>query len=110
VDAKTEKQIISNLNEYLNDRTAIIITHRVFSLFDFDRIVVLEDGEIVEQGRHQDLLDKRDFMPLYMPGNRLWKKKSETRQLLLKMKSPDIRPVLNLDQSLLAVSKTSIYL
>jgi ATP-binding cassette subfamily B protein len=61
VDAKTEKQIISNLNEYLNDRTAIIITHRVFSLFDFDRIVVLEDGEIVEQGRHQDLLDKKGF-------------------------------------------------
>ena len=61
VDAKTEKQIISNLNEYLNDRTAIIITHRVFSLFDFDRIVVLEDGEIVEQGRHRDLLEKKGF-------------------------------------------------
>jgi len=61
VDAKTEKQIISNLNEYLDDRTAIIITHRVFSLFDFDRIVVLEDGEIVEQGSHQDLLDKKGF-------------------------------------------------
>ncbi len=61
VDAKTEKQIISNLNEYLDCRTAIIITHRVFSLFDFDRIVVLEDGEIVEQGRHQDLIDKKGF-------------------------------------------------
>ncbi len=61
VDAKTEKQIISNLNEYLNDKTAIIITHRVFSLFDFDRIVVLEDGKIVEQGNHQDLLGKKGF-------------------------------------------------
>ena len=61
VDANTEKQIIFNLNEYLDDRTAIIITHRVFSLLDFDRIVVLEDGEIVEQGRHQDLLDKKGF-------------------------------------------------
>ncbi len=61
VDAKTEKQIISNLNEYLDGRTAIIITHRVFSLFDFDRIVVLEEGEIVEQGKHQDLLDKKGF-------------------------------------------------
>ena len=61
VDAKTEKQIISNLNEYLSDRTAIIITHRVFSLFDFDRIVVLEDGEIVEQGRHRDLLEQKGF-------------------------------------------------
>jgi ATP-binding cassette subfamily B protein len=61
VDAKTEKQIISNLNEYLDGRTAIIITHRVFSLFDFDRIVVLEEGQIVEQGKHQDLLDKKGF-------------------------------------------------
>jgi len=61
VDAKTEKQIISNLNEYLNDKTAIIITHRIFSLFDFDRIVVLEDGEIVEQGNHRDLLERKGF-------------------------------------------------
>jgi len=61
VDAKTEKQIITNLNEYLSDKTAIIITHRVFSLFDFDRIVVLEEGEIVEQGNHRDLLHKKGF-------------------------------------------------
>jgi len=61
VDAKTEKQIISNLNEYLSDKTAIIITHRIFSLFDFDRIVVLEDGEIIEQGNHRDLLEKKGF-------------------------------------------------
>ncbi len=50
VDAKTEKEIISNLNEYLRDKTAIIITHRIFSLLSFDKIVVLEDGEIVEIG------------------------------------------------------------
>ena len=61
VDAKTEKEIISNLNEYLQDKTAIIITHRIFSLFDFDKIVVLEDGEIVEQGTHRDLLERKGF-------------------------------------------------
>ncbi len=60
VDAKTEKEIIQNLNEYLRDKTAIIITHRIFSLFDFDRIVVLEDGEIVEQGTHQQLVSIKD--------------------------------------------------
>ncbi len=60
VDAKTEKEIIHNLNEYLRDKTAIIITHRIFSLFDFDRIVVLEDGEIVEQGTHQQLVSIKD--------------------------------------------------
>ena len=56
VDTKTEKEIIDNLYTYLQDKTAIIITHRIFSLFDFDKIVVLEEGSIVEQGTHKDLL------------------------------------------------------
>lgn len=56
VDAKTEKEIIGSLNEYLFGKTAIIITHRIFTLFDFDKIVVLEDGEMVEYGTHQELL------------------------------------------------------
>jgi len=61
VDAKTEKEIISNLNEYLEGKTAIIITHRIFSLFNFDKIVVLENGSIVEQGTHRELLDKKGY-------------------------------------------------
>lgn len=56
VDAKTEKEIIGNLAGYLKDKTALIVTHRIFSLLQFDKIVVLEDGEIVEQGTHQELM------------------------------------------------------
>ena len=59
VDAKTEKEIIGNLKTYLDRKTSILITHRIFNLPDFDKIVVLEDGEIVEEGRHQELLDRR---------------------------------------------------
>lgn len=61
VDARTEKEIIGNLNEYLKDKTAIIITHRIFSLFSFDKIVVIEDGEIVEQGTHAQLLAQNGY-------------------------------------------------
>ena len=56
VDARTEQEIINSLNQYLKAKTAIIITHRIFSLFNFDKIIVLEDGAIIEQGTHLELL------------------------------------------------------
>ncbi len=58
VDAKTESEIIANLYDYLHAKTAVIITHRIFSLFNFDKIVLLKDGEIIEMGTHQSLLEK----------------------------------------------------
>jgi len=58
VDAKTEKQILNNLNQYLDTKTAIVITHRIFSLLHFDKIIVLDDGTIAESGTHDDLLSK----------------------------------------------------
>ncbi|MFT3750639.1 MAG: ABC transporter ATP-binding protein [Agriterribacter sp.] len=57
VDARTEKEIIANLYQYLQGKTAIIITHRVFSLFSFDEIIVMNEGKIVEKGTHEALLN-----------------------------------------------------
>ena len=56
VDAKTEKEIIGNLYRYLQNKSAIIITHRIFSLFEFDKIIVMEEGKIIEQGTHRTLM------------------------------------------------------
>ncbi len=56
VDAKTENEIIRNLYQYLSAKTAIIITHRIFTVLNFDQVIILDDGEIIEQGTHAELL------------------------------------------------------
>ena len=61
VDAKTEKEILTNLNQWLKDKTAVIITHRIFSLLEFDKVIVMDDGRIVEQGTHTTLLEQNGY-------------------------------------------------
>jgi ATP-binding cassette subfamily B protein len=56
VDVKTEQEVLTHLSTYLQNKTAIIITHRIFSLLQFDRIIVLDNGKIAEQGTHEQLL------------------------------------------------------
>jgi len=61
VDAKTEKEILHNLYVFLKEKTAIIITHRILSLLEFDLVIVMEDGKIVESGTHDSLMSRNGY-------------------------------------------------
>ena len=56
VDTETESRILKGLQGELRDRTAFVISHRVTAVRDADLILVLDEGRIVERGRHDDLL------------------------------------------------------
>jgi ATP-binding cassette subfamily B protein len=61
VDSKTEREIMQNLDASLEEKTVIIITHRLYTLFSFDKIIVLDDGEITEQGTHNQLMELNGY-------------------------------------------------
>jgi ATP-binding cassette, subfamily B, heavy metal transporter len=57
LDTHTEREIQGNLKDISVGRTTLVIAHRLSTVIDADEILVLDDGRIVERGRHQDLLD-----------------------------------------------------
>lgn len=61
VDLNTEHLITQNLNRLLENRTALIITHRIFPGFQFDKILVMEDGKIIEEGTHDQLMALKGY-------------------------------------------------
>ncbi len=61
VDTETEEQILNNLLEISNDKTTIIVSHRVSSAKNADTILILDEGRILQQGSHNQLLNQEGY-------------------------------------------------
>jgi ATP-binding cassette, subfamily B, multidrug efflux pump len=59
VDAETEEKILARLRDFMAGRTTLLISHRIATVRDADLIVYLRQGEIIERGCHQELLERR---------------------------------------------------
>ncbi|KQR71372.1 ABC transporter ATP-binding protein [Pedobacter sp. Leaf176] len=56
VDTKTEEEILKNLGKIMNGKTSILIAHRISTIKNADKILVLDNGELIEQGTHNELI------------------------------------------------------
>ena len=61
VDTETEEKILENLKKIMKGKTTILISHRVSTVQHADEIIAIKDGEIIEKGSHQDLIDLKGF-------------------------------------------------
>jgi len=61
VDTRTEQQIQKAMNHLMEGRTSFVIAHRLSTIRDADLILVMKDGDIIEQGNHEELLAKNGF-------------------------------------------------
>tara|TARA_B100001063_G_scaffold50780_1_gene44778 strand:- start:12157 stop:13911 length:1755 start_codon:yes stop_codon:yes gene_type:complete len=61
VDTDTEEEILKNLKNVSTKKTTVIVSHRISSLKHADKIIVLENGKIIQQGKHSDLIESKGY-------------------------------------------------
>ncbi|WP_316736516.1 ABC transporter ATP-binding protein [Pedobacter aquatilis] len=77
VDTKTEEEILQNLGKIMHNKTSILIAHRISTIKNADKILVLDDGKIIEQGTHNELISLNgSYTALY--NNQLLEEESRT--------------------------------
>jgi ATP-binding cassette, subfamily B, heavy metal transporter len=100
LDTHTEREIQSALNEISRDRTTLMIAHRLSTVVDADEILVLDHGEIVERGRHSELVARGGHYAA------MWNKQKEAAAVRERLKQvendPDVVPGIAREPSIAA--------
>jgi ATP-binding cassette subfamily B protein len=100
LDTHTEREIQSALNEISRDRTTLVIAHRLSTVVDADEILVLDHGEIIERGRHSELVSRGGHYAA------MWNKQKEAAEVRERLKQvesdPDVVPGVARDMSIAA--------
>ena len=61
MDTRTEQQIQAAMRELMRDKTCFVIAHRLSTIRNADNILVIRDGDVVEQGTHEELMKRNGF-------------------------------------------------
>ena len=66
LDSEAEKKVKNAIDELVKERTVIVIAHRLSTIINADKILVFENGELVDAGKHDDLIESsRTYKNLY---------------------------------------------
>ena len=75
VDTETEEEILNNLHKISQNKTTIIVSHRISSAKNADKIIILEDGAVVQSGTHQELINQGGYY------KELWLKQRDEKEM-----------------------------
>jgi ATP-binding cassette subfamily B protein len=75
LDTHTEREIQESLRDVSRNRTTLVIAHRLSTVVDCDEIIVLDDGRIIERGRHEELLSREGAYAA------MWRKQQQATEL-----------------------------
>ena len=92
VDSETEALVQEALDRLLSGRTAVIIAHRLSTIRNCDRIVVLKEGRVAEEGSHAELMRKRGLYWLLYQTQYRWQEGSEQTTASVRPPPPRDRP------------------
>lgn len=96
LDANNEKEIMEHLNEFYKGKTVVVVAHRLSTVRNADKIVVLDKGKVVEEGTHKELTEKKGLYYQLVKINWNWVIDMEEKQYKdIELRSEEVQEVMN---------------